>query len=794
MSSELPKPNIVGWTDGIACCTLGCAHTFCETTICYPCVLSRQHEMITRDEDNCDPTCALCSFFFFPIAAACVHRQAAVMAVAPRCSACAYGLFCPFCSMCKTDSELAARDALPSYVCAATFTPWRLPEDYVDPNGIPWRLRKAWKEVKLRRKNGQYRLMPIPEPQLEHIRDINPNAVVGRSFDQILKLIKTRKSAVWATVAADVYVNVLFYFPDLQWTDFPPSKFLRPSAKYDEAENTYDLTQWKPGMTDFKPTTGTLEPRASGDWNRPRWQALRCQLKEYDSFDDATKPWYETTNGEVPGVMMLDVAGKNAAWATLTPNSYQQRWVLPDGRRCMSLLDTNLSIPQRMFGAFRIMGADFMDDFLIACDIGCRLARVMAKLVDEEDVSAEKVKQLVTSEPPSGILDVKNDFLNCMREHEMGSWTTVWELPPSCGVLKEHLTLIEDSLMRNWFEVAVEAEMDIDLWKYKRKDPKCKPDNEGGIRNYFRKELLEMADKTSSDLMDTFKANMYGSVNTMLVTLFGGESSDKAQPLVDAMFPDLKSMCVQTADTLNADLIGIQGEMKSVDLTSMTEEKMKAQLEEWREREKVPLNDRRRDLWERLTEVVETAHKEPTPTNIQHCATACRIPHRVERYFFMFRFLCVFPMQTPEKPRRKPKQCVLVIWPEGFPNLKQEVPMEPLSLPNGGKDQATEEATQLMEKMTPGSNKIGDNADEDPRVNWGPYPDNNFRGFTCKHEIAIDIPYSVQFQMDGRTFLEPDLPITKKDEEKYVYYRRFTFYAKTRPYTINPLKHLGVAI
>lgn len=172
----------------------------------------------------------------------------------------------------------------------------------------------------------------------------------------------------------------------------------------------------------------------------------------------------------------------------------------------------------------------------------------------------------------------------------------------------------------------------------------------------------------------------------------------------------------------------------------------------------------------------------------------CRKPMRVERYFFKFRFICLFPMQTAEKKHKRPKTCKLVLWPERHNSLKQEIEMESFELPNGGADQVEKKTDSGLSKMTSGEDDIGKKEEKDPRVNWDDYDSDNFRGFTCLEEVAIDLPYAFHFQMDGKTFLGAHQPIEKDDDDDECYYRRVTFSANTRPYTINPLKLLGAVL
>jgi hypothetical protein len=183
-----------------------------------------------------------------------------------------------------------------------------------------------------------------------------------------------------------------------------------------------------------------------------------------------------------------------------------------------------------------------------------------------------------------------------------------------------------------------------------------------------------------------------------------------------------------------------------------------------------------------------------------------RSPHRVERYFFKFRFLCVFPCLDPNHPEhaarekagwfRRPESCVLRLWPERHPSLMEEYEMEPFELDDAaGAGRVNPVADDAIAGLSKGSQDLISNDPRiDPRCDWGPYDTPNFRGFSVVVEVAVGLPYSFNFDMDGRTFLSPAFPVPVDEAATHTWYRRAAFNAACRPYTINPLKVLGVVI
>jgi hypothetical protein len=845
---SLPRPNIVGWTDGIPCCALGCCHA-CEVYYCAVCVLSRQYNMITTHTRTTNWGCLLMGILFspmIPIMSAVTHCMMARRAIAPRLPAFCYGLFCPWCATLKTDYELACRGMLPDHCCLNEVAVWEMEPSSVDDQGLTWRLRLLWRALKDKQRHGIFKLEPAPPIRLDGIRGRNPLAKPVRTTEFIIKNIKTTKQAVFVTASEDTVLDMLFYYPDLQWSEFRPSRlvYADPELDVDELEWAQRLRTQKsiPGETATEkseplrplPTIPSREARVpkqtktpdaeneekqretssgflssvlggsasasnqavpvekktrrDGILYRPHWTACRSQFKEFDSVDDTLKPWFETTNGELPGLFAVDVAGDNAAWVSMQPNSMQQRWVLPDARRAVSLLDTNLSIPQRIYAAFEEFGGPFLENFLDACSLGYRLTKAMLDVEDDfptTDLEEKALKVKEYAEDGEGFSqDVRDAFTNCMRHELMGTWETVWEFPDSCGPIKIHLSTLEDIMLMNWFETAVEAEYDVDVWYYRKSDPKYKPKAEGGVKTWLRRKVIRSGNEKAIELMEDFKASMSGALRKQLTKLFGKGS--EGEDMVKALFPDLDSFCKLQAQSIDACTIGINPKLAPFDPRETTEQLTK-KLDKWRANDAKDMDVLRAEASRRVREIVSSK------SSLESISKRLRMPVLLERHFYSFKFLCVFPMQK-DAPLRKPNCCKLKIWPEGHPSLTETVEMTPLMIAGGGLENANEIAETTHGMLINGLDEYDSDEEDDPRVKWEPYPNADFRGYCCDKVVATGVPYAVSFEMDGRTFMAENYPIAADDEAERVYYRRFQFNATARPYTINAFRFMGAVI
>ena len=657
--------------------------------------------------------------------------------------------------------------------------------DEQDVHGMTLRRRQEMQKVKDKRKAGNYDLDTLPAPTMTTV-GIHPKAEPSRTIDELFEKIPVSEPNVYLTVSALEQVNVLFVYPDQNWNQFPPTKMTRAG-----------ITITGPGASE--PEEGEAPPE---------WQCLRMQFKEFDSLDDVYKRWYATADGKIKGVMSIECAGPTMCWATMSPHVFQQRWCLPDGRRAVSLLDTATGIPQRIWNAYvDACGTDeekqlkWIRWFLAAASAGFQLKAYTAKSVKEgqefgkgERKSREEIREEAKKERPFDIERSIPIFHGMMKTYKCAVWATLWEFDPELGEVMEYLTIVEDALLRNWFETGVDANLDVDMWYFKRKDASQEPDNVGGIKNWLRKRVLSAGEGQIDDLMDVFKADLFTVTEQMLNTCFGGDICDHSIDVVEALYPDLKEWVKLQARSIGSEMIGVQSEMTLTEEITMAQ--MSQKLADLRAVQDKPLDQRRMDVHAKVQQLMRDAKAKNTPEAYMELSVACRTPFRVERHFFKFRFLCVFPMHCEEMMKRckRPKTCTLVLWPERHYDLKKEIPMEAFTLKDGGKAQVDEKADKAVSKLVPGQEDIGSDANEDPRANWSDYDTPDFRGFSALEEVCIGIPYAFHFQMDGHTFLGAQQPIEPSDDKDECYYRRVVFTAACRPYTLNPLKVLGCAM
>lgn len=640
---------------------------------------------------------------------------------------------------------------------------------------------------------AKWKFVPVPDCKMPNA-GIAANARPVRTSEELLKQIRTSNGIVYATVAPEEQVNCLFFFNEFAQADQPPCQFVRAV---------------------MQPTPGE---------ELPAWESLRLQFKEFDSVDDVRKPWKEGTN--IPGIMACEPAGPTASWCVVCPHSYQHRWVMPNAQRASCFDDDLESIPIRLWERYSKKdeaGNEGKDSEMIRLYVQC----MNESIKQEKRAEKKKAKkdagddsELTEEEKAECNVDTFNvDEIAPILEGEMsadkaGAYNTVWQLTDALGDFRQRMSGIEDSLLYNWFEIAVESDTDVDTWYYERSDAACEPQNVGGFHTRLVKKAVKSAEEGCDDALNYAKGKMKDATIKMVQTMMGGGPEDdddtdadkefkaKANTLVEELYADMDEIVSTNVKSIDAELVGLNHELPAND-GDINDGSAQQKLDAMRTSDNRPLPERREELWA----VVKKEH-EDTMAQVDACGTfeekakhyeamsqRMRVPRRVARHFFKFNFYLVFPLMKDSGTFRKPNNAKLVIWVERAPGTKQEIEMQELRMPNGGEDQVDENVDKATGMANDGDDSVSDNADSDPRANWSNYDSKDFRGYWCQAEVAVDcLAYAYHFELDGRQFIDNDSFFSKDDEEAKVYYRRVRFSAAARIFTVNPLKQTGLAL
>mmetsp|Transcript_46347 Transcript_46347/g.142989 ORF Transcript_46347/g.142989 Transcript_46347/m.142989 type:complete len:766 (-) Transcript_46347:184-2481(-) len=587
-----------------------------------------------------------------------------------------------------------------------------------------------------------------------------------------------------------------------------------------------------PSSPQEAPAVPPSAPTPSGD-GAPKWVGAVCQFKEFDSLDDIAKPWHRNAGGGVPGLLRLEAAGPAAAWATLEPHQYQQRWALPDGDRVACFTDDSPSIPQRILAAYRACGGDeyvralvdriqavrraIPEDILMAAfDAAETAAAVGAQAAKQAGVKggpkaaadaakkAAKLKKMIVAAERARTLDVDailEAFHTLMSDEGLGQMGSVYQLPPALDDLKAILGYVEDALLYNWIEVAVEAEVEVGTNYFEESDKRGKRHTEWRVWDTVLRKFLDEANELADEAFAELKEQLSILTRVCLLDAFDGDAAEggvshaarateAAQRQIDALFPDLTDMVKMDADSIDAELMGVSSGFDAADGTLVAPDEIPALLQRWRTEDARPLAERRQEVYDRevarIARYVET-HRD-SMQRIAQLGEQTRLPIVVPRHFHDYEFILLFPRQSDHPGVRKPSRARLCIWPEGCLQLEQKVHMSDFTLPFGGvqdEDALIEKAADLYDD---GDDTI-DSAD-DPRRLWLEYPSSEWRGFRCTVEVPTGLVHDFNFELDGAVFLDHNSFVTGEKGKEY--FRRVRFREAARRFTFNPLKELGI--
>ena len=650
-------------------------------------------------------------------------------------------------------------------------------------------------------------------PALVHSR--GPNERVPTAFDdgRHAKNIDTLGGGILVAPRHPTKLDALFLLPEYSVTATADGKRARPAPQIPGSDRLVgDPTGREDTNEEWKVDKIAREQQA-GKYRELPWAATVCQVKEFDSLDDVQAPWTDAT-GLVPGVFNLEPAGATAAWATLSPNQYQQRWVLPDGARVASFDEVSrLSIPQRIERAFSAGGGSQMLSKLVeSLNEGLQGNSDWLDKLSGDDGTGRPTKSSAAATASAnnaslpcfrafrksltGPFDVqqyaqrlKDEIANC------ATYRSVHQLPAAFGPFKTLLAYLEDLLLYNWFEVAVDAEVEIGTSYFIRAEmPRQKYTQKSWYDNVQRRAI-----DISNELIDTtFAAFKYQvkQLSRKLLQLVFGEGK-KGEAMAEALFPDIDSIMDANLASVDSELVGCSTALPAPMDMSPTE--VRALFELWHREENQPVEQRRRKFYEDTTQkfasMARKVQKTGDPEQIARLLRQSRIPQLLPQHFFEFDFFLLFPQykESNKNDCRRPNDCVLSIWPENCPGLGQNVKMSILELPHD-EDRGGVLSALAGGVMDDGDDSVSDDADDDPRANWPEYPSTEFRGYRCTFKAALDFNYSFNFSMDKRLFLDHNSYFSKEEQVEREYYRRVRFSAASRPYTYNPLRSLGLAL
>jgi len=583
-----------------------------------------------------------------------------------------------------------------------------------------------------------------------------------------------------------------------------------------------------------------------------RWDAVVCQLKEFDSLDDVVKPWVDEGD-RVPGCFLLESAGPAGAWSVLAPHCYQQRWVLPAGGRTSGFADDAASFPSRVLKAYQeAEGEKYLRAMLQALDDGIKAAGNAKELVSEAAGKAAKYLEPADAGEAGDVLDqakaaaaagkakvaallgdnweaflqkikgtglaiedILKKLLAEMTPERMGAYETVNQLPDELGVLRTMLAFFEDLVLYNWFEIGLHAETEVATCYFEKTGEKAEVlQFKSCFYDKVMRKALDKAEAMADDTMEHFKDMFRKLSSVLLMTLFGAKTNKiyknaaerakdaapmtprslKAAEQVDKLFPDFQGIVNLDLSSIDAELIGVCSRLPDA-THPQDDKKMKELLDKWRAEDAAPVEERRQKHYDAVAKKFEEMGKNAkTDDDWWNMFVASRYPQIMPRHFYSFKIYLLFPAydETQGANMRKPEMATLRIWPEGCPALTEEIMMDEFEIPNGGgKGSENLLAAAAGEIMDEGDDDIDE---DDPRKRWPEYPNKNFRGFKADVFVAVDVNYSFNFNMDGLIMLDHNSWKSAKSLEKREYFRRVRFTAQSSPFTFNPLIPLGLAM
>ena len=416
---------------------------------------------------------------------------------------------------------------------------------------------------------------------------------------------------------------------------------------------------------------------------------------------------------------------------------------------------------------------------------------------------------LATAGAPSVLSDILFDTSDMVRSlvpemEKLKDYHTVWQMPDSLSPLRTILSEIEDNLLYNWFEVSLDCNIQIGTYRFSKRKHELS----------YSKTMLDRAlavcvdganagvDKLLIALSETMREKVKELSERWFKSPEDGKMDGEGKHLMELLFPDMEEFVEAMIKCVDAEAIGIVEDLP--DNSSMGDDVL-ATIEKWRTEDSVPLKERRRAFFTRKMRML---HKEmkalrdvgnvndlemETQTLLDHVA---RVPLVMPKHFYDFTFYLVFPKYQPDRASemKKPKVASLKYWPAGSSVDKASVvKMKDIVLKNGGEE--TNMAATLASRMfqDTGDSSIDSDDEDDPRNKWQSYPSREWRGFLCTAQCALDCTYCFHFVLDGVLFLDFDSYQRSTNHESGEC-RQVRFSAHARPYTINPLRHVGLVL
>lgn len=709
-------------------------------------------------------------------------------------------------------------------------------------------------------------------PPIVATQGIHPKALSAHSKRSLRTVVKTNEGAILVYPSQDATVDVLFYYPEFSATVGKPAascfgthvRQVKPRTIREVLEDVHDtvvdaadaakshFTAFASNVKGFAeeivtgrssgndkgnqaahsaPATPAAaeqppppDPRRPG---APNWtEGAVCQLKEFDTFDDVKKPWFRQAGG-IPGVFRLETAGPNGAWATLSPHTYQQRWVLPDGVRLATFDDDALSVPERIYYGFKRNGGnEFLREL---CDRleGARdasAALFLAAVADTADCSGsdsdddlppvrgvaannrqmqrlqraaiEKAKAFMEYDI-RGLVKVFEAEIEKFKDYE-----TIHQLPEELNPVKPILAYLEDALLYNWFDVGLDADVEVGERYFKKAEQRQQVYEEWSLFDYVMSKCIDKGNDLADSALKELKEQLSGLSEKVLRTAFqgdtdggwlggddNGELEKKVRRQVEILFPDIDDMIDMDLASLDTQLHGIVSELPP----SYPPHEVAGMLDKWRREDAMPLEERRSRHYATVAKRFKTLceNAEGNYEKFRAIAQQSRIPSILPRHFYEFTFVLLFPRLKDHDPLhcRKPSEAVFVIWPEGCLEDEIRVRMTDFSLPNGGVDDENPVIELAADLFDNGDDTIDDA--KDPRNRWQDYPSGDWRGFHASASVACDITWNFNFELDGVVFLDHNSFNLEPDRE---YFRRVRFEQRSRVHTFNPLTYLGLVV
>lgn len=495
---------------------------------------------------------------------------------------------------------------------------------------------------------------------------------------------------LFVTNADDETMDVLFLYPDAAYAHMGPT----------------DRLEVQPDVTDR---------------GRAKWTSIRVELKEFDSPDDILKEWYDD-GGQIPGVLMVEPAGPLGAWARLQPHSYQQRYVLPNGRRvahpCMDKAFKPLptlrmthpnnparevsyfSLPQRMHRLYKAHGEEALKSLILRIEERVRQIQVTAVAMLGPTAAATEVIAWGDL-----ILELPTEI------EQMKDYTTVHDirnkrLQPLVDVLAE----VEDALLMNWFDVALIGELEIG--KYKGIGPNGTIKRANSFWDYLLKKCVvgidETGDNAVGSMREKLSVTMIEEINKFLAKTDAMKDEGDAPNLVEILFPDLDDIVARAVQCVDFEATGLAADVplneKVIENHNKRSEQAALALEKYRQTvEKLPkekitpvappnplptvttiqelldlrrkldarsLEERRVELYDQVIAQAEVySDPEERFPRARFMSELCLRPHLLQKFYHKFTFFLVFPQfnALERDDMLRPNEALLRLWPEGAP-------------------------------------------------------------------------------------------------------------------------------